>query len=296
MEDLLEEAVNVLEEVKDISLVELFDNARNDYLSKAGITVRNEGGVLRKTDFWDVAAGSMDDYSDLRYPPEVAQRINKHLAGLKTGMSAAVPIVCGGHICPFIERCPLNGLPESQFPLKRQCIVERELVLHLKRQYIEELQVDPLSQTELSIVDILVAIDIYMYRANVRLAVGEDGEWGKNLLREETVGVVPIQNRELTKVIIHPIVELIDRMFSRKMKILDSMVATRREKWKKDLALGGVSKDDDFSKTQASLKRKLESSTTKVDTSKDDIIRQALESDVPIEDDEERSAEDLGLI
>jgi hypothetical protein len=98
----------------------------------------------------------------------------------------------------------------------------------------------------------LVELDIYDLRATMILARPECAE----LTKDVVVGVdregKPIVNKE-----VHKAWELKERVKRRKQKILESLLGTRKEKYKRDVALKRRSEKDPS--TQAiELKRKLE--------------------------------------
>jgi len=118
--------------------------------------------------------------------------------------------------------------------------------------YMKEFEVDPENYSEVGMITELVELDIYDLRASMILARPECAE----LTKDRVVGIdregKPILNKE-----IHKAWELKERVKKRKQKILESLVGTRKEKYKRDAALKRRSEKDPSTLT-IELKGKLE--------------------------------------
>lgn len=67
-------------------------------------------GTSHKSNFFKFLELQPDDYSDISFTPEEANRIRMHLSHLSTGASAAIPLTCGGAaVCPFASKCQPEG-------------------------------------------------------------------------------------------------------------------------------------------------------------------------------------------
>jgi len=212
-------------------------------LDGTAITVK---GDLTKTDYFKFLEIPLDDYSDLSYTPEQVARLRNHIMNMKTGLQAMAPMFCGGPTkCPVIFRCPFRQQHETKreemnpknFPIGRQCIIEREFLVHKRREYFLEYEVDPNSPTEIGLVNKLAELDMYEYRATLLLAHGDDGTGGdgQDLMKKQITAVTP-QGHEIMRTELHPAWELKEKIQRQRMEILAALVGTRKEQWKRQAA------------------------------------------------------------
>lgn len=204
------------------------------------------GGKLTKTKYFEFLEVPLDDYSDLKFTPQEIARIRSHIMNMRTGLQAMAPMFCGGPMkCPVIFRCPFRQQCEldrtkmdpKKFPIGRQCIIEREFLLHKRREYFEEYDIDPNSPTEIGLVNKLAELDMYEYRATLMLAHGDSGLGGpgQDLLKEQVTAITP-QGHELKRVELHPAWELKEKIHRQRMEILAALVGTRKEQYKREAA------------------------------------------------------------
>ena len=145
------------------------------------------------------------------------------------------------HNCPYYEvnKAPV-GLP---------CLVETNLMHFYTSQYMEEFDVDPSRITEVHLIGELSEFDIYEMRATKLLA-----EKYPTLLQETCMGFDgegnPIINDDVSKVW-----DLKERLKKSRMKILEVLIATRKERAK--TAIAAVSAQE--STSMAGLRDKLDS-------------------------------------
>jgi hypothetical protein len=111
-------------------------------------------------------------------------------------------------------------------PLAKPCLVESQLIHYWTEQYIDEFNVDPSNITELHMVSELAEFNIYEMRVTKYLA-----ENHPTLLQDVVVGVDAsgnvIENQDISKAF-----ELKDRIKKNRMKVLEALMATRKEKMK----------------------------------------------------------------
>ena len=242
------------------------------YLNGTAMTV---DGKMTKTDYFKFLEIPLDDYSELSYTPKQIARIRSHIMNMRSGLQAMAPMFCGGPIkCPIIFRCPFRQQHEMRredmdpknFPVGRQCIIEREFLIHKRREYFQEYDVDVDSPTEIGLINKLAELDMYEYRATLILAHGDDGTGGigQNLLKEQVIAVTP-QGNELKRTEIHPAWELKEKIQKQRMDILQALVGTRREQYKKQAATK-QSEFNDPSNRQSDLMKKLDNLMNKQDT------------------------------
>lgn len=203
-------------------------------------------GRLQKTDFFSFLKMDLTDYSDLAITPELALSIKNSVVRMTHGVAAAIPLYCVGKEC-INKFCPFHKT--QSYPLFRQCLIEARMVQALTAKYIEELDVDVDSLSEMALINKLVEADIIDYRANLGLSGMNDNEAGsllKTNIVESDSGTSETTN-------LHPLLEAKDKANNMRLKVLEALVGTRKEKYKKAAAMKQTNTDD-AAKTLASLK------------------------------------------
>jgi len=247
----------------------------------AGGVIKYNDGTEVPTKMFDILELELDDYSDLDYSLAEVRRMRMHAMKMRTGIQAMAPALCLGPVkCPFRMRCPIVDRSKRNsdgninfhiqnvraFPLMRQCPFERDFIEFKRRQYIEEFEIDDTSASEMGMVNKLAELDLYEYRATLLLANGDDKGEGLDLLKEVTTSISP-QGEPIMQTQIHPAFELKEKLQKQRDNILQSMVGTRREKYKRDAARGQTSVDDPSTEV-ADLRTQL----VKMNNGDDDIV------------------------
>jgi len=225
--------------------------AKKTHFSLCGLAINEDGNVTESKMFHFLGLDS-EEYGHILLTAEEARKVHYRLQGVKWGGAAAkVPVYCGGEkICPVAQECPFVEI--AKIPVGRKCPIEVELMAFWTSRYMKEFEVDPENHSEVGMIMELVELDIYDLRASMILARPECAELTKDIV----VGVddegKPIVNKE-----IHKAWELKERVKKRKQKILESLVGTRKEKYKRDAALKRRSEKDPSTHV-VELRRKLE--------------------------------------
>ena len=225
--------------------------ARKTHFSLCGLAI-NEAGQITESKMFHFLGLDPEEYGHILLTAEEARKVHYRLQGVKWGGAAAkVPLYCGGEkICPFAQECPYVEI--AKVPVGRKCPIEMELMAFWTARYMKEFEVDPENHSEVGMITELVELDIYDFRASMILARPECAGMTKDVV----VGVdregKPIVTKE-----IHKAWELKERVKKRKQKILESLVGTRKEKYKRDAALKRRSEKDP-STLAIELKGKLE--------------------------------------
>jgi hypothetical protein len=217
---------------------------KTDMVSLGGISITEDGDLI-ETKMFQFLKLDPEDYADIVFTKEDAQHIHRRLLGVRWGGAAAkTPLMCGGEeICPFSEDCPFVELQRStgdiKVPVGRKCPIEKELIAFWVARYMQTFDIDPDNQAEVSLIVELAELDIFDYRCSLILSRAENAE----MTQEVVVGVDtagnPISNEE-----IHKAFEIKERVKKRKHTILESLVGTRKEQYKRDAALKKRSVDD----------------------------------------------------
>ena len=228
-------------------------------------------GKLEKTKFFDFLQKDLSDYSDVYLTPEQALKFKNTVIRIKHGVSAAIPMLCSAERC-FNKLCPFHE--SKQYPLLgKQCILEVRLVQSLTRDYMEDLNVDPDSISEMTLVNKLVECDLIDFRANLGLSGSNDRDQDASTLLSTTV--IEGEHGVTETTVLHPLLEAKRKAHKDREKILEAMVGTRREKYKKMAALK-KSEGTDSSQHMAKLKKmyqdgiSTQKSTSSLDKIKED--------------------------
>lgn len=207
--------------------------------------IKHEDGSISKTKMFEFLNADLDNYDDVELTAEEAQRFTNHVRRMKTGMSAFLPKLCPGHgKCHLSVRCPFD-----KPPISRGCPLEVGLIKSKTREYVDSLDIDPGSPYDMSLVDRLVELDVLEYRANLGLST----EASQDLIRieySETKSGELLENAT-----VNPYIVAKDMFHRKRMNLLEALVATRKEEYKKAAQL--KKKDNDGISSQLSDVRSL---------------------------------------
>jgi len=228
--------------------------------------VLKEDGAIQKTDFFDFLEMNLDDYSDITLTADEADRLRKHVQAASTGVQSLIPLICAGEQCKFKERCPLYEMGKA--PVGRQCLPEVELLTFFRKRFIEEYDVNPQNMTDLVMVNELAEIEIFEMRCNIALSKVD----GQDLTQENIVGVTNT-GAPYTQKVVHTAWDVKERLKIRKMKLIEALVGSRKDKWKRAAAL--KTRDEaDPSSQMSNLRSRLESMKNEIEDVQVDIAKE----------------------
>jgi hypothetical protein len=206
-------------------------------------------GKLSKTDFFNFLGMDLADYSGITMTPEQALAFKNQVVRMTHGVSAAIPLKCYGASCNNWT-CVFHSI--GTYPLGLPCILEHKMIQTLTKSYMEDIGVDPESLSEMTLVNKLVEADIIDYRANIGLSGARDPEDG-TLLK---TSIMETEKGSSETVNLHPLLEAKEKANTMRIKILEALATTRREKYKKAAALK-TSEDTDASKALSDLRERV---------------------------------------
>lgn len=253
------------------------------HYSLDGRVLKADGSITR-TDYFKFLDIPLDNYDDIVLTKDEAETFRRHVQAMSTGLQAMVPLICPGEVaCKFSERCPMVKI--GKVPVGRSCIPELELITFWRKRYIEEFEINPHSITELGMANELAELDIYDMRTSIVLSK-EDAQ---DLTQNDEVGATNSGDRLLQKRV-HTAWEIKERIKVRRLKILESLVGTRKEKYKRAAAL--KTRDvGDPSSSMSNMRSKLEALNDEMNMVKSedatDITPEGVNpyEDLPAEDD-----------
>lgn len=230
---------------------------RQELIGLGGISITDEGKLIQ-TKMFEFLKLDPEDYADIVFTREDADKVHRRLIGVKWGGAAAkTPLYCAGEeVCPFANDCPFveiqRATGERKVPVGRACPIEKELIAYWVAKYMQSFEVDPENQAEVSLITELAELDIFDYRCSLILSRGENAEMTQSIVVGVDAQGRPISNQE-----IHKAFEIKERVKKRKHTILESLVGTRKEQYKRDAALRKRSEKDPSTQA-AELKKAIE--------------------------------------
>ena len=191
-----------------------------------------------------------DDYKQYldRLPDTKRQRIVNSIASIRHGLHAIAPMMClGPEKCPIYEKCPIPDRDSegkivqgslSNYPIGRECILEKFYMQQKIIEYVEHLNVDPANPVEMSIVNELALIDLYKNRALMIMSTGDKSGQGRDFMRIDIMGFNEAgDTAESAK--LHPAIDMMDRLEKRREKWLEKLMETRKAKAEWAIKVGG---------------------------------------------------------
>lgn len=192
---------------------------------------------------------SIGSYGQIQLSEEESNRINQSMGRMTTGINSAIPMMCSGPKCSFASTCPYQKIDKA--PILDPCVVEVQLISYWTEQFITEFDVNMKNYTELYLVSELAEFNIFEMRITKYLA-----ENHPTLMQDVTVAIDSnggeIVNKEVSRAF-----DLKERIKKSRMKVLESLNATRKERAKLNTAV--IAKTTSTGQQISELKAKLES-------------------------------------
>lgn len=212
----------------------------------------------------EVEEGYLDYFNSL--PPEKRRKITNSVNRTQTGLQSVAPVMCmGPDRCPFVEKCPipdrneqgeLDYGPKKNYPIGRECVLEKFFMQQKIIEYLKHLNVDPNNPIEMSIVNELALIDLYKNRALMIMSAGDRSNQGRDFMRVDIIGFNE-NGEKAEQASLHPAVEMIDKLEKRREKWLDKLMETRKSKADWMAKMGGNSSESKILQEIQSLREAL---------------------------------------
>jgi len=189
------------------------------------ITLKKDGGLSEDTVLGAFSAKMRDDY-EITLTPKETKKLICYLNTLKTGFQASMPMICLGEQCPYAKKCPLGE--NNNYPMGSDCPMETYLREQWFDDYVKDLEIPEDSKVDASLVQDLVLWDMLSKRAVEELAV--DPKIVKKSVagfQQTNEGMKPIYKEEVNQRL-----TFLEKAQRQKMKIMDSLIATREAKSK----------------------------------------------------------------
>lgn len=161
------------------------------------------------------------------------QFFKKGITRVSSGLRANMPITCYGEKCPFKNQCPLHQIGKA--PVGKPCPVEAILLDMYTKRYLDEFEVDSDLMSEVTTMTMLAATHVLEMRAFILL--GKDDQENPDGLVKNVVGFNN-DDEPIVQLQEHPAYNQIERAWRWRRNLLESLVGTRKEKYKRDAAIG----------------------------------------------------------
>jgi hypothetical protein len=182
-----------------------------------------------------------DLYKGISLTPEAANRMRSHLAAVKHGTYASVPLICKGYnSCPIRSSCWFVNKKEdgnidltaSKFPLLQPCPVEASILQVKVKQYCSENfhNLNHVTPTIISLATKLAELDIYEMRVNMLLSQGDSLGEGRDLMQEMVMSADMHGNPVKTAMREHPAFSLKERFQKMRSTLMKELLSSPEAK------------------------------------------------------------------
>lgn len=145
----------------------------------------------------------------------------------KHGMFSAIPIVCNGSKCPYANVCMIS---KPNRKVGRRCPMEISAILSRYEQWCEhfgidtsEDKIDPKDLVDVTLIKDLIGIEIQMIRAENKIAL--NGDFMADVLLDIDNKCNAYYGKDIS-----PETQFLNTLQERKIKILNQLNATRKDK------------------------------------------------------------------
>ena len=186
-----------------------------------GLALTSDGAITR-TSYFDNIDIKEEFYGNIVLSSEEAKKLAMTFKHLVKGVNALVPLTCTGPRCPFADQCPLVQMNKA--PIGKPCLLEYELLDYNTKRFIEEFDVDMNNYSEVMMIQELSELIVYEMRASRALADPENAQLFGIRFKFSPEG------EAIEEQVIHWAWELKEKIKNRRMRILDALMATRKNK------------------------------------------------------------------
>lgn len=184
-------------------------------------------------------------YPDLKLTVSGAKKVKAFIQNMRLGGSSGVLLICAGDRCEFNVACPLYQ--EKVHPLDQPCPLEAIVVMDTRAELSSLVDLDTRNPIIRGYISELTQIATLMWRCQMKLA------YDHHDVIQQVPAVVTPEGTVHTKSEASPLLEVLDRLSSRRSRILKELALTEESRWRREAALGQKS-EDSLSRVQAARK------------------------------------------
>lgn len=181
------------------------------------------------------------DYPDLKLNHKEKLRINLAHVRTRTGIASQVPMTCPSRQhCAFAKGWATDGghceyAKIKKEPVGKPCIVEMDLIAERTAMYAAQFEVGDSPEETIDRLQCMELAEYDVYERRVTILLGDEDK--HELTEENVIGVDDAEQPIYAKQVALAW-NLKNQIKNRRDKVLQSLVATRREKYKRQAALG----------------------------------------------------------
>jgi len=189
----------------------------------------------------------MNQYNDIVMTQMDVKRLAKAFQSIEVGTATNLILICSRDKCLYQNRCPFYE--DDRCPEGKECIHENYMLTYYMNQYIQSLEVDIENMPEMVLINQLVEYELLEYRCNTILSNSHtDLKWTKIIGLDKDGNI--IESDEISYAL-----TIKDKVQEKKLRVLQELTATRKEKYKKQAALKETK--DDPAKIISQLKKQI---------------------------------------
>lgn len=220
---------------------------------------------LTRTKYFESLDIKKELYPDLTFTPNEAASLTAFYGRMVWGINSVVALKCRAEKCAFADSCPYQQMGKA--PLGKPCLIELDLLSYHTKRFMEEFEVDPNSHSELMLVQELSELIIYEMRVTRYLAEDEEA----STLSFEEILTTP-EGSEITTKVEHWAWGTKEKIKTRRMKILDSLMALRKSKGIPDKE--GSTPQQDYKNFVSGIMQKIDDIVNKSTIQEAEIIKE----------------------
>jgi len=187
-----------------------------------GISLTSEGLITRNEFFANLEATSKEQYGEILLTRGEAERLSMSYKKTATGVNSAVPLTCMGNDCPFANNCIYVEMDKA--PLGKPCKVEADLLNFHTTRFVNEFDVNVNDHSEIMLIQELSELIIMETRVTAVLAHPDNARlFGIRVS-------IAADGTPLEEEVEHWAWGTKEKIKNRRMKILESLNATRKAK------------------------------------------------------------------
>jgi hypothetical protein len=217
-----------------------------------------------------VLALRMNQYSDIDLSEQDMQGIAKAFLDIELGTSTGLVAICSKRKCLYQTRCALYVADKA--PEGRECLHENKIMSDSMDRYLQSLDINMNNYPEMVMVNQLVEYELIEHRCNAILSNQHFD------MRMTTVIGIDESGNVVSKEDISYALSVKEKIQKLKFQLLGEFTATRREDYKKKVAMK-ITKDTSQAKLASALRRSI------VDAQKEEVTVDAVRIQSVMQDD-----------
>lgn len=188
-----------------------------------GLALTEQGILTRAGFFENLEITKKDHYGDIMLTKEEANKLSRAYRKLSTGVNSIVPMTCKAYDCKMANRCPYVEMDKA--PLGRPCLLEEDMLNYHTVKFMNQFDVKTEDHSEVLLVQELAELVILEMRLTIIMSGSSDSL--EQMMGGWKIVFSPEGDKEelMTE---HWAFAAKEKIKNRRMKILDSLMATRK--------------------------------------------------------------------